>query len=242
MGVLYPTTPRTRTRAPQTAPTAVPRAAPGWRSSSRPRAGLRAAHSRPSELGKGVGEVSGHGNAADPVHRVAEAGARLSPPPSELCLWASPVLSKGRGRLARRWEWRVSRRESPPHPNAVLCAPAPSKLRPGKGRPPSLLPCAHFALSRSCVAMSFRFLPLLRGPVRQNGGAGHGPLRVWCSGATCDVCYLLRGPLRPLAASGGSNLGAWRWPGGGGKWIGPTKPESVSSLSALKRPPPHTAI
>ena len=72
------------------------------------------------------------GNAADPVHRVADASARPPAPPSELCLWASPVLSKGRGRVARRWEWRVSQRGSPPHPNAVLCAPAPSKLRPGK--------------------------------------------------------------------------------------------------------------
>ena len=79
-----------------------------------------------------MGDASGHGNAADPVHTVAEASTRPSTAPSELCLWASPVLSKGRGRVARRWEWRVSRRESPSQPNAVLCAPAPSKLRPGR--------------------------------------------------------------------------------------------------------------
>ena len=34
--------------------------------------------------------------------------------------------------MARRGEWRISRRGSPPHPNAVLCAPALSKLRPGR--------------------------------------------------------------------------------------------------------------
>ena len=43
---------------------------------------------------------------------------------TELCLWVSPVPSKGRGRLARWWECRVSQRDSPPHPNAV-CAPPP---------------------------------------------------------------------------------------------------------------------
>ena len=82
-------------------------------------------------VGTGVGEEPGRGNAADPVHRVADASVKPPAPPSGLCLWVSPVLSKGRGRLARRWEWRVSQRGHPPHPSAVLCAPAPSKLRPG---------------------------------------------------------------------------------------------------------------
>ena len=132
LGVLYPAHPKTRIPAPWTAPTAAPRAAPAWRSSSRPREGLKEAHSRPSELGQGVGEGSDRGSAADPVHKVADASARPPAPPSKLCLWASPVLSKGRGRLARRWEWRISKRGNPPHPNAALCAPAPSKLRPGR--------------------------------------------------------------------------------------------------------------
>ena len=132
VGVLYPAHLKTRIPAPGTAPTAAPRAAPVWRSSSRPREGLKEAHGRPSELGQGVGEGSDRGSAADPVHRVADASAIPPAPPGELCLWASPVLSKGRGRLARRWEWRISQRGSPPHPSVVLCAPAPSKLRPGR--------------------------------------------------------------------------------------------------------------
>ena len=79
-----------------------------------------------------MGEEPGRGNAAEPVRRVADASAKPPAPPSGLCLWASSVLSKGRGCLARRWERRVSQRGDPPHPSAVLCAPAPSKLRPGK--------------------------------------------------------------------------------------------------------------
>ena len=79
-----------------------------------------------------MGEGSDRGSAADPVNRVADASARPPAPPSELCPWAPPVLSKGRGRLVRRWEWRISQRGTPPHPNAVSCAPAPSKLRPGR--------------------------------------------------------------------------------------------------------------
>ena len=50
VGMLYLAQPKTRIPAPRTAPTAAPRAAPAWRSSSRPRGGLKEAHSRPSEL------------------------------------------------------------------------------------------------------------------------------------------------------------------------------------------------
>ena len=74
-GGTCPANPRTRIPAPLTAPTAAPRAAPVWRSSSRTWEGLREAHSRPSELGKGVGGESDRGSAADPVHSVADASA-----------------------------------------------------------------------------------------------------------------------------------------------------------------------
>ena len=44
----------------------------------------------------------------------------------------SPVVLKGVGRLARRWEWRPSARESPPHRSAVILGAAPRKLRLGR--------------------------------------------------------------------------------------------------------------
>ena len=38
-------------------------------------------------------------------------------------------MKGGGGRLARKWEWRLSPQEVPPHPNAVFSGPAPRKLR-----------------------------------------------------------------------------------------------------------------
>ena len=40
--------------------------------------------------------------------------------------------TRGGGRLARQWEWRVSAGGSPPHSSAVFLGPAPRKLRWGR--------------------------------------------------------------------------------------------------------------
>ena len=58
-------------------------------------------------------------------------------------LRASPVVLKGGGgRLARRWECKLSPLESPPHPSAVFLGPAPRKLRLGRDHRLKELPLA----------------------------------------------------------------------------------------------------
>ena len=51
-----------------------------------------------------------------------EGNTRRARIPEGLFLWVSPVLAKGRGGIASRWEWWVRPKHSPLHPTVVLCA------------------------------------------------------------------------------------------------------------------------
>ena len=87
--------------------------------------------SAPRSDQRGRARVGGHGGAnASDRHPRQPPGKDLAG--VELGLWASLVILKGGGRLARRWEWRLSPPESPPHPSAVFLGPAPRKLRLGQ--------------------------------------------------------------------------------------------------------------
>ena len=92
--------------------------------------------------------------------------------------------------MARRWEWRLSAPESPPHPSAVFLGPAPHKLRLGRDHCLNGVPLAMRSRTRVRSSMPRAF--------QRNSKDARGNPDPLLSPLSCSSSSAHRNPDSPL--------------------------------------------